>query len=245
MKSKKRNLSLIPFFLAALFAVIAVGGSATFARFYGEYEKKKEAGVAVVVAKLETNSVYRTDSEGMRISVAFDPTSESTSVKDVEPEDVIDYYFTITGADGRKENEVSMKVTLVIRVRLEMIIPGENVIRTCYFAGWKNYTAADGVRSGGSLKLYHGAEGENETDIRPSIGGGEEVDFSGNKLSVSNNADGSIDNKTGLLMTADDDKKDHAYHIRFRLPEQSSVTESYAGAKVYFDIGIIAEQIRN
>ena len=83
MNSKKRNLSLIPFFLAALFAVIAVGGSVTFARFYGEYEKKKEAGVAVVVAKLETNSVYRTDSEGMRISVAFDPTSESTAVKDV------------------------------------------------------------------------------------------------------------------------------------------------------------------
>ena len=55
MNSKKRNLSLIPFFLAALFAVIAVGGSVTFARFYGEYEKKKEAGVAVVVAKLETN----------------------------------------------------------------------------------------------------------------------------------------------------------------------------------------------
>ena len=46
-------------------------------------------------------------------------------------------------------------------------------------------------------------------------------------------------------MTADDGKKDYAYHIRFRLPEQSSVTESYAGAKVYFDIGIIAEQIRN
>ena len=83
MNSKKRNLSLIPFFLAALFAVIAVGGSVTFARFYGEYEKKKEAGIAVVVAKLETNSVYRTDSEGVRISVAFDPTSESTDVKDV------------------------------------------------------------------------------------------------------------------------------------------------------------------
>ena len=104
-------------------------------------------------------------------------------------------------------------------------------------------TAADGVRAGGSLTLYHGAEGENETAIRPSIEGGEEVDFSGNKLSVSDNADGSIDNKTGLLMAADDDKKDHAYHIRFRLPEQSSVTESYARAKVYLDIGIIAEQI--
>ena len=49
----------------------------------------------------------------------------------------------------------------------------------------------------------------------------------------------------GLIMAADDGKKDYAYHLRFKLPEQSKVTESYAGAKVCFDISILAEQAQS
>ena len=241
MTSKKRGLSLIYALLAAVFAVLVIGGTVTFARFYGDYEKKNEVRVAGAMAKLQTDSIYRTDTEGSRITVAFDPTSDSAVIKDVEPEDVIDYYFTIAGADGKKENEVTLNVTLSISVRLEMLTPGGKDTESYYFAGWADYTD-DGVRSGANLQLYHGAEGENQTDIRPSKDGGEDVDYTGNRLAVTVGEDGVTVNKTGLVMAADDAKKDYAYHLRFKLPEQSKDTESYAGAKVYFDISILAEQ---
>ena len=244
MTNKKRGLSLVSVLLASLFSVLIIGGTVTFARFYGDYEKKNEVRVAGAVAKLQTDSIYRTDTEGTRISVSFDPTSDSAVIKDVEPEDVIDYYFTVTGADGKKENEVSLNVTVCVSVRLEMISSGKTGVETYYFAGWADYTG-DGVRSGASLQLYHGAEGENQTDIRPSKDGGEEVDYTGNRLAVTVGDDGVTVNKTGLVMAADDGKKDYAYHLRFKLPEQSKVTESYAGAKVYFDISILAEQAQN
>lgn len=243
MTNRKRGLSLVYALLVAMFSVLVIGGTVTFARFYGDYEKKSEVRVAGAVAKLKTNSIYRTDIEGSRISVSFDPASDSAVIKDVEPEDVIDYYFTISGADGKKENEVSLNVTVCISVRLEMITADNNEVETYYFAGWAAYD--DGVRSGASLMLYHGAEGENETDIRPSKDGGEEVDYTGNRLAVAVGEGGATINKVGLVMAADDVKKDYAYHLRFKLPEQSKDTESYAGAKVYFDISILAEQTQN
>lgn len=70
------------------------------------------------------------------------------------------------------------------------------------------------------------------------------MDYTGNRLAVVNGDDATV-NKTGLIMAADDGKKDYAYHLRFKLPEQSKVTESYAGAKVCFDISILAEQAQS
>lgn len=133
MTNKKRGLSLVSVLLASLFSVLIIGGTVTFARFYGDYEKKNEVRVAGAVAKLQTDSIYRTDTEGTRISVSFDPTSDSAVIKDVEPEDVIDYYFTVTGADGKKENEVSLNVTVCVSVRLEMISSGKTGVETYYF----------------------------------------------------------------------------------------------------------------
>ena len=70
------------------------------------------------------------------------------------------------------------------------------------------------------------------------------MDFTGKSLAVIKNEDGSIVNKTGMVMNADDENKEYAYHIKFKLPKQSSETEKYAGATVYFDISALAEQIR-
>lgn len=227
----------------AVLVVFAIGGTITFARYYEDFEKNTESvKIADAIAKIEVNSVYRTDSDNNRISTAFDKNSSTIMLYDVEPEDEIEYYFTVVGTEGRRANEVTMNATLSVTVRLETISISANGKQIDYFAGWKQYTTDDGVKDGGYLRIYHGSETDSEKDIRPSSSGqSETVDFTGNSLSIIS-ADNSIINKTGLVMRADDGKKEYPYHLKFKLPKQNSEKENYAGARVYFDIQIVAEQ---
>lgn len=243
IKEKKLKNLLIMF--VAVLAVFTIGGTITFARYYNDFEKNTESvKIADAIAKIEVNSVYRRDSDNNRISTAFDKNSNTIMLYDVEPEDEIEYYFTVVGTEGKRANEVTMNATLSVAVRLETISTDGSGKQADYFAGWKQYTTDDGVKDGGYLRIYHGSETDSEKDIRPSSSGqNETVDFTGNSLSIIS-VDNSIINKTGLVMRADDGKKEYPYHLKFKLPKQNSEKENYAGARVYFDIQIFAEQAK-
>lgn len=220
-------------------------GTATFAKFYGDYEKKTESvKIADAVMKIEINSVYRYDSQKNKITAAINKNSDTVTVNDVEPEDEIECYFTVSGADANRVNEVTMNAVLSISVRLETIKIDANGKNVDYFAGWKQYSAEDGVKDGGYLSIYHGAETDSEKQIRPSEAASSEIDYKGNRLLVVTE-NSAIINKTGLTMGADDAKKEYAYHLKFKLPKQNSEKENYAGARVYFDIRAVAEQVQD
>lgn len=248
MTDKKKKVKLLPIILILIMIICAVGGTITFAKFYGDYEKKTETvKIADAVMKIEVNSIYRTDSQGSKISASFNKNATTVTLNDIEPEDEIEYYFTVTGADGRRVNEVNMNVVLSVNVRLETIAVdegGNGTKNVDYFAGWKQYAPADGVKDGGYLRIYHGSETDTEQDIRPSGTGISDVDYKGNSLLVEETTNG-ITNKTGFVMKADDDVKEYSYHLRFTVPRQNSEKENYAGARVYFDIQAVAEQARN
>ena len=248
MTDKKKNIKLLPIILILIMIICAVGGTVTFAKFYGDFEKKNETvKIADAVMKIEVNSIYRTDSQGNKVSASFNKNATTVTLSDIEPEDEIEYYFTVSGIDGRRVNEVSMNAVLSVAVRLETIAAetNANVAKNVdYFAGWKQYAPADGVKDGGYLRIYHGSETDTEQDIRPSGTGSSEIDYKGNSLLVAETTDGIV-NKTGFTMNADDDVKEYSYHIRFTVPKQNSEKENYAGARVYFDIQAVAEQVRN
>ena len=146
-----------------LIAVIsAIGGTITFSRFYKEYENKiNSVKVADAVMKLGVDSIYRVDSQKNRVSQSFNKTANEITIYDVEPEDEIEYYFTISGADKNRVNEVAMNATLSITVRLET--------------------------------------------------------------------------KIGRA----------SCHLKFKLPKQNSDKDNYAGAKVFVDVQVVAEQVQN
>ncbi len=244
-KNKKKNAKKLLLTLISVLAVFTIGGTITFARYYEGFEKNTESvRVADAIAKIEVNSVYRTDNENNKISTAFDKKSNTVMLYDIEPEDEIEYYFTVVGTEGKRANEVTMNAVLSVEVRLETISTNGNGKQIDYFAGWKQYTSDDGVKDGGYLKIYHGSETDSEKDIRPSSSGqSETVDYTGNSLTIIS-AESYIINKTGLVMRADDGKKEYPYHLKFTLPKQNSEKENYAGARVYFDIQIVAEQAK-
>lgn len=245
MASKRKNASLFSIILFLVLIISAVGGTLTFARFYGDYEKKTDSvKIADAVMKLGVDSIYRVDSQKNRVSQSFNKTANEITIYDVEPEDEIEYYFTISGADKNRINEVVMNVTLSVTVRLETISAGRIGKQVDYFGGWTTYGADDGVKDGAYLRIYHGSEADSAKDIRPSENMGTEVDFDGKSLLIENSGN-TIVNKTGFKMKTDDETKEYSYHLKFKLPKQNSDKDNYAGAKVFIDVQVVAEQVQN
>ena len=212
-------------------SVIFLGATVTYSKFYSDFEKgANDIKIADAIAAINVNSIYRTDVLNNRVTL-----------NDIEPEDEIEYYFTVTGIDGKRSNEVTMNVTLSITVRLETIASDGSGKQTNYFGGWTTYTDQDGIKDGAYLKIYHGSETDSARDILPSMDHNNEIDFTGNRLSIIETTQ-SIVNKMGFVMAADDNKKEYPYHLVFTLPRQSTGAENYAGARVYFDIQAVAEQ---
>ena len=242
-RKKTSNGPLLVVMIILLVAIASLGGI-SFSKYYGEYGKgdDKTSHIAEPIAVLENKAIYRTDSSGNREIVDFDKSSDTVTVKDVEPQDVIDYYFTVTDKDGKSYNEVLMKVTLSLTVRLEMILES-GVKSTVYFAGWESYDEDDGIKNGGELKIY-GVIGGDESQIRKPQSGGDGVDYSGYTLYVAEE-DGATVNKVGFYISPYGvSAKEYTYHISFTLPKQSEETERYAGARLYFDTEMLAEQER-
>ena len=245
MASKRKNASLFSIILFLVLIISAVGGTLTFARFYGDYEKKTDSvKIADAVMKIEVDSIYRTDWQKNRVSLSFNKKASEVTIYDVEPEDEIEYYFTVSGADEKRINEVAMNVTLSITVRLETISAERIGKQVDYFGGWTTYGADDGVKDGAYLRIYHGSEADSAKDIRPSENMGTEVDFNGKSLLIENSAN-TIVNKTGFKMRTDDEMKEYSYHLKFKLPKQNSDKDNYAGAKVFIDVQVVAEQVQN
>ncbi len=248
MTTRTRRIKLFAVVLLLLLAIFVIGATITFARYYDDYEKKTDSiKIADAVARIEVNSVYRTecriDGQTTKISIPFDKNADTLTLYDVEPEDEIEYYFTVTSVDGKRQNEVNLNVVLSVSVRLETInANGKNSVD--YFAGWTNYTT--GIRDGGLLQIYHGAENGSETQIQPSAQQQDDkIDYTGNSLLVVTDSDSKITNKTGLVMAADSTTKDYHYHIRFKVPRQNSDKDNYAGARLYFDVQVVGEQTQN
>lgn len=238
-----RNYKLAIIVVVLALAVTLAFGAVTFAKYREDFSHEGNNGhVASTVAKLDFKAIYRTDSEGNKERIAFDRDEQTITVKDVEPQDVIDYYFSISDADGASRNEVLLQITLAITVRLEMIFSGENSVSKAYFEGWKTYSDSADVKNGGYLQIFRGNDEQNESQIRPSSGESSEVDYTGYTLHVDKSGD-EIVNKTGFyLQPYSQAVSEHVYHVSFTLPKQSSDTENYAGARLYFDINMACEQ---
>lgn len=228
--------------LLLVLTLLAAVSGITFAKLYGVGEgESAPSAIAVPVARSGYKQIFRTDAAGKREAVSFGGGATSVTVKDVEPEDILDIYYYVTDTDGLKINEVLLETTVTVCVRLEMLMQETGSKREEYFAGWKEYnTAEDGVKNGGLLQIY-GVSGGMENEIRPSRNTSGKVDYSGGVLLTETEGE-AIYNKFGLYMEPNGYSSEYVYHIRFVLPKQNAETENYAGARLYIDINALFEQ---
>lgn len=94
-------------------------GSQSFAKYLEEYKNQQEAGVAVPIAQFFRGRVTRTEIDGDVYYYDMDEVNETNTFTNIQPEDVIDYYFHISNTDIKgNANEVLLKVTVSVRVYL-------------------------------------------------------------------------------------------------------------------------------
>lgn len=236
-----------------LLAVTALG-AVTFSRYINPKDQAGGGRVAHAVSKYEhkelTRISYKQDEGGQEFrekeTIPVDNASDTLEIADIQPQDEIRYIFSISDTDGELRNELLLRVTVTIRVRLEMlkIDGGVTSVEKVYFGGGLQYSDGD-VRSGAVLTLWHYRLSDGTTvAIAPPENGGSAVDYTGNSLYVSGSDESGYTNQTGFYMPPSKDaaKNEAAYLLVFRLPEQAMSTENYAGAKMYIDVTVASEQ---
>lgn len=239
--NKKNKIRLMTVIFLLLSVLLATVSGVTFAKLYGEGgSNTAPSAVATPVAKSYYKAIYRTALSGGQETVAFVGGSDSVTVNDVEPNDTLDIYYAISDSDGARRNEVLLRATVTVCVRLEMIVSGGNR-NTEYFAGWKEYGSSDGVKNGGLLQVY-GVSGNAENEIRTAENSSGKVDYTGGTLLVETEEEKTV-NRFGFYISPEKDSaSEYVYHIRFVLPAQGAETESYAGARLFIDINALFEQ---
>lgn len=237
-----QNYKLVLIIVSLVLAITLIAGAVSYARFREDFNPTNDAYIAPALATIDFTSIYRTDAEGVKERISFEKNGGTVTVNDVEPQDAIDFYFAVSDANGVSVNEVLLKITLTVSVRLEMIFSNSNAVRQEYFEGWKTYGIEDGTKNQGYLKILRGGNEANESQIRPSSGTSHGVDYTGYSLHIEKN-NGKILNKFGFFMQPYSQAiSEYVFHVSFTLPTQSAETENYAGARVYFDVNMDCEQ---
>ena len=91
------------------------------------------AEIADAITRYECERLLLVSSDE-KTTITIDEDSEQIEIRDIQKEDEIDFYFSVSDTDGRLHNEVYLRVMITFTVRLEMIC-GEKRKRTGFSAG--------------------------------------------------------------------------------------------------------------
>ena len=234
------------------FAVAVVFSSVTFSRFYSEVASENGAQVATAVAHYGRERLSLV-SDGVETPIIIENDSKQIEIGDIQPEDEIKFYFSVSDTDGTLHNEVYLRVTIAFTVRLEMI--GEEKRKRTGFSAGKDYSGEDYSSSstewGADLKFQRDIE-TGGVDV-PHGSSLEGTDYNGNELYIKEEMVSASDDAeayTSYVHTAgfylppySGSVQEKNYCLSFRLPGQADVVDAYAGARLYIDFDITAEQI--
>ncbi len=258
-KSNVRRRAIYALILSVLFISVTIFGAVTYARFYTSYREAIEAQVAKYAFDFQNVSLKRKDKENREEVIAIDRDAETCEINDIQPNDVIDYVFVISDADGTKYNEVRLRVTLNITVRLETMEITENAgavvteKSSVYFSAFGHpaeTTPNTDLRQGAEMKLFK-INGEHEYDILPADNR-DKVDYNCEQLwvnEVSATENGKpvdrIENKVGFYMEPYSGAvTGNRFRLQFKLPNQVVDLTNYAGARLLINVHADVEQVQ-
>lgn len=233
----------------ALFVIVAAFSSVTFSRFYAKMSSENGAEIADAIAHYERERLLLVSGDE-ETTITIDEDSEQIEIGDIQPEDEIDFYFSVSDTDGKLHNEVYLRVTITFTVRLEMV-GGEKRKRTGFSAG-EDYSSSSTAQRGADLKFQRdvGTGAFVDVPYEPSL---TDTDYSGQQLyikeetvSASDDAEAytSYVHTTGFYLPPySGEIQEKNYCLSFRLPGQAEEVDAYAEARLYIDFDITAEQI--
>lgn len=242
-----RKISVLCF--VAFFAIVVVFSSVTFSRFYSKMASENGAQVANAVAHYRRERLLLV-SDGVETPIIIENNSKQIEIGDIQPEDEIKFYFSVSDTDGNLHNEVYLRVTIAFSVRLEMI--GEGKRKRIGFSAGEDYSSSSTDQRGADLKFQRDVGTGTFIDVayEESL---KETDYSGEQLyikeemvSASDDAEEyeSYIHMTGFYLSPySGEVQAENYCLSFKLPGQADSVEAYAGARLYIDFDITAEQM--
>ncbi len=173
-----RKISVLCF--VAFFAIVVVFSSVTFSRFYSKMASENGAQVANAVAHYRRERLLLV-SDGVETPIIIENNSKQIEIGDIQPEDEIKFYFSVSDTDGNLHNEVYLRVTIAFSVRLEMI--GEGKRKRIGFSAGEDYSSSSTDQRGADLKFQRDVGTGTFIDVayEESL---KETDYSGKYLHI-------------------------------------------------------------
>ncbi len=242
-----RKISVLCF--VAFFAIVVVFSSVTFSRFYSKMASENGAQVANAVAHYRRERLLLV-SDGVETPIIIENNSKQIEIGDIQPEDEIKFYFSVSDTDGNLHNEVYLRVTIAFSVRLEMI--GEGKRKRIGFSAGEDYSSSSTDQRGADLKFQRDVgtgtfiDVAYEESLKETDYSGKYLHIEGETVSASDDAEGydSYVHTTGFYLSPySGEVQEENYCLSFKLPGQADSVEAYAGARLYIDFDITAEQM--
>lgn len=242
MKTGKRVAAAV---CALLLIICIVCGGITFARFREAFIENAGAQVANAVAHYARNGLYRTSDEGSVI-VPIDQNSSRISVSDIQPEDVIDFYFSVTDTYGNLKNQVPLRIEISFSVCLR--IRTDDKLSDMYAQAGETYSS-DNLLVNSQVLFYKDAyfadhgNASNGIDVLPD-NTLSSTDFSGELLFVANDGERIVHSTGFYFAPAGDAATAKSFRLSVKVPGQADNVDTYAGAQIIIDLSVAVEQLQ-
>ena len=247
-------------------------GSQSFAKYLEEYKNQQEAGVASPIAQYFRGRITRTEIDGDFFIYDINQVNTTNQISDIQPEDIIDYYFHISNTDiSGNVNEVLLKVTISVRVYLKRMYESSSgvdpedkvyfIVGNEYLVGsdfvdqidMKNanmlfLTAKDNNVSESYYKFdnYSPMQRNTDTDFK-KLTNSQYV--AGNEMVVigsgSNSNEAPYYHQTGFYLDPIEQANFHkGFLVRITIPEQAdSDISKFVDGRLFIEVDIDAEQV--
>lgn len=247
-------------------------GSRSFAKYLEEYKNQQEAGVAVPIAQYFRGRITRTEIDGDFFIYDINQVNTTNQITDIQPEDIIDYYFHISNTDLKGNvNEVLLKVTISVRVYLKRMYESSGGVdpeEKVYFIVGNEYlvgsdftdqtdmknanmlflTAKDNNVSESYYKFdnYSPMQRDTSTDFNPltpsQYVAGNEMVVIGSGV---NNNVAPYYHQTGFYLDPTEQANYHkGFLVRITIPEQAdSDISKFVDGRLFIEVDIDAEQV--
>lgn len=233
--------------LAVVIVAYCVGLGITFARYRDDFTGNGNATVATPLAKYNRDGMFRTSSTGEVVTISLDGDSSVVTVSDIQPEDKLDFYFSVSDTDGSVKNEVLLRVVVKFNVALRMKSSDGNSVYY-YIDARQEYSDNTDMLVNSSVRLYrdvivsnHGAP-VNGVDVLPN-NEITDVDYSSQWLFVEQDG-GVFNHKVGFFLhPAGNVGKSNTFRLSVNVPGQAELVDKYAGAQLVISVEILAEQV--
>lgn len=266
INNHKQSVKILTLFLVFVITCgFLFSAFVSFSSYKDSFQTNNQSKVALAVVQYHRGRLVRTSVNNEVYEYALtdqDDANTTFMFDDIQPKDIIDYYFYLDSFNDFYKNEVMLKITMNVSVylkRLKEEVNDEN--SKSYFVVGNTYMVGDDFNNQTDMKNanltffysksnyatfdksdYYSMPRDYAMDNQSLT---DEQYKEGNRLAVfqTNNENG-VWHKTGFYLNPKEQNIQKSYLLKITLPEQNESSENYVNGRLFIDISIDAQQVQ-